>query len=182
MGVAKTRGCLPQEQTLHCRSMTTTHHTLHYRLSGQTQAQDRGARAVLSGRSRGFTLHLTECSSTLAASCLGVLLPYWVLLTLDLRCWSCTVHTDVPLLYWRWGKGVLFPYWYWICVVGHVLYTHMYHCYIGDEKRVFYYPFHTGVGLICFMWLRFVSVLIWHLVFNNVTFYLQFARFFNAFV
>ena len=50
MGVAKTRGCLPQEQTLHCRSMTTTHHTLHYRLSGQTQAQDRGcaSRVVVS--------------------------------------------------------------------------------------------------------------------------------------
>ena len=207
VGVAKTRGCLPQRaETLHCRSMTTTHHTLHYRAMTTThhtlhyrvmttthhtlhyrvmttthhtlhyramttdtthyttgpwllhtihyttgpwllhtilyttdclarlRPRTAGARAVLSGRSRGFTLHLTECSSTLAASCwvfcylthtgFALLVMYCTrkcvtvilemrrgcfitLLVLDLRCWSCTVHTDVSLLYWRWGKGVL---------------------------------------------------------------------------
>ena len=134
------RAMTTTHHTLHYRAMTTTHHTLHYRAMTTThilyttdclarlRPRTAGARAVLSGRSRGFTLHLKECSSTLAASCwvfcylthtgFALLVMYCTrkcvtvilemrrgcfvtLLVLDLRCWSCTVHTDVSLLYWR---------------------------------------------------------------------------------
>ena len=104
-------------------------HTLHYRLSGQTQAQDsRCASRVVGSVPRlhatpygvfinvgsfvlGVNCYLTHTGFTLLVmyctrKCVTVILEikrgcFVTLLVLDLRCWSCTVHTDVSLLYWR---------------------------------------------------------------------------------
>ena len=50
----------------------------------------------------GFALLVMYCTR----KCVTVILEmrrgcFITLLVLDLRCWSCTVHTDVSLLYWR---------------------------------------------------------------------------------
>ena len=151
MGVAKTRGCLPQRaETLHCRSMTTTHHTLHYRAMTTTH-HTLHYRAMTTTH---HTLHyraMTTTHHTLHYRLSGQTQAQ------DSRCASRVVGSVPGLHATPYGVfinvgsfvlGVLLPYSHRIYVAGRVLYAQMCHRYTGDEERVFCYLTRTGFALL----------------------------------